>query len=70
MLLILWNAFRKGKSPVVFPEKKYEELMRQHDVPTWYIESCKKIKYMFPKAHAAAYVFKCRTCCLVEIILS
>lgn len=52
----IMECVRKGKSPVVFPEKKYEELMRKHDVPTWYIESCKKIKYMFPKAHAAAYV--------------
>ncbi len=52
----IMECVRKGKSPVVFPEKKYEELMRKYDVPTWYIESCKKIKYMFPKAHAAAYV--------------
>ena len=52
----IMECVRKGKSPSVFPEKKYEELMKEYNVPQWYIDSCKKIKYMFPKAHAVAYV--------------
>ncbi len=52
----IMEVVRKGKSSAVFPVKDYEALMRKHNVPDWYIESCKKIKYMFPKAHAAAYV--------------
>ena len=43
---------RKGKG--LTPE--YEEAMKEHDIPEWYIESCKKVKYLFPKAHATAYV--------------
>ena len=36
--------------------EKYSELMKSHGVPEWYIESCRRIKYMFPKGHAVAYV--------------
>ncbi len=64
MVYLIYNGLEKGlafrimedvrKGKGLKPE--YEEAMVAQNIPDWYIKSCKKIKYMFPKAHAAAYV--------------